>query len=89
MYVYILAAAPTERPHPLAGELCCTFPGGNKVLWPLETMLLHPSSPLCVQSVVQRAGPQLTSGLEVPAWNLQFVQQSCAKKKKQKKNTNK
>lgn len=45
-------------------------------------MFLHPASPLCVESVIKWAGPQLTSSLEVPAWNLQFVQQSCTKKEK-------
>lgn len=39
-------------------------------------MFLHPASSLGVQAVIQRAGPQLSAGLEVPARNFQFVQQS-------------
>lgn len=53
-----------------------TFPWRNKVLGPLKPVFFHPASSLRVQAVIQRAGAQLAPGLEVPAGNLQFIQQS-------------
>lgn len=53
-----------------------TFPRRNKVFGPLKAMLFHPARALRVQAVVQGTGPQLTPSLEVPARNLQFIQQS-------------
>ncbi len=52
-----------------------TFPGWNEVLGSLEAVLLHPARSLHVQAVVQRTGAQLPTRLEVPARNLQLVQQ--------------
>lgn len=53
-----------------------TFSMGNKIFGPFKSMFLHPPRSLSVQAVVQRAGPELTPSLKVPARDLQFIEQS-------------
>lgn len=54
-----------------------TFPRWDKVFDSLKPVLLHPSSPLGIQTVIERGGAQLSAGLEVPAGNLQITHEGC------------
>lgn len=56
-------------------KLPLTLSWWNKVFGPLKAMLLHPASPLCVQTVIKGAGAQLSARLKVPSRHFQLIEQ--------------